>query len=116
MDIRVLSEPKGTGEKSRRWIHAEAEGTGLENRILMKDFSVMAVSLRHSGDRSCSLGRTENIYNKMSNILYKYLCQTTRVLQYSMKNTKNTSSKNTFECPLRDAQPHKDTIYLYPPK
>ncbi|WP_424024914.1 hypothetical protein [Methanoregula sp.] len=52
----------------------------------------------------------------MSNKLYIYRCVTARVLQYSMKNTKNTSSKNTFECPLRVAQPQKDTIYLYPPK
>lgn len=38
------------------------------------------------------LSQTENIYNKMSNILYKYQCVTARVLQYSQENTKNTSS------------------------
>jgi hypothetical protein len=64
-----------------------------ENRVFWQDFSVMTVNLRHSGDRSCSLGRTENIYNKMSNILYKYLCQMTQVLQYSKENNRTRAAR-----------------------
>ena len=64
------------------------------------------------------LSRTENIYNKMSNILYKYQCVTAQVLQYSRENTKNTSSKKTCKCPAgcTTAQDTKHHSTFYPPK
>src|SRR5271157_920506 len=49
----------------------------------------------------------------MSNILYKYRCVTARVLQYSIENTKNTSSKKTCKCPAGCTTAH-DTLNLYP--
>ena len=95
MDIRVVVRDRRERKKIPAADSAETHANRSYGRTgdIWQDFPVLKVSLRYCMGNSCPLGRTESIYNKMSNILYKYLCQMTRVLQYSIENNRTRAAR-----------------------
>jgi hypothetical protein len=62
--------------------------------------------------RSHSGVRTESIYNKMSNKLYKYLCRMVQVLQYSIENNRTRAARTPVKDRLRDAHPQPGILEM----